>query len=248
VVAGWAPALATPAGFDHGYESCAVVLRAHVMPGMVSYSMLRDSGAADLQRCLDGFSAVTRADHAAFTERERTAFWINAYNFHALKLVADRMPLASVRSIGLLPGAAFRERFIPIHVLSDKDMTLNDITNHLASASTNPRAFLALCCAAKGCPELRRSPYRADALDSQLHDAAQRFIRDGTKNQVDVPNRVLRLSPVFKWYRTSFEKESTHLGRYLAPYVDSEAYDVLRHAGASMKVEFLELDWSLNGY
>ena len=46
-----------------------------------------------------------------------------------MKLALDHYPIASIRRIGWLPGAAFRERFIPMPGLKGGNVSLDDIEN-----------------------------------------------------------------------------------------------------------------------
>src|SRR4029434_9265868 len=133
---------------------------------------------------------------------QRIAFWINAYNAFTLRLILDHYPIASIRRIGWLPGAAFRERFIPMQGLKGETISLDDIENGtLRSAFREPRIHFALVCAARSCPPLRREAYRGADLDRQLDDQARIFLRDATKNRVDAATRTLYLSSIFKWFR-----------------------------------------------
>ncbi|GIW42735.1 MAG: DUF547 domain-containing protein [Candidatus Binatia bacterium] len=232
--------------FDHEHAAWTAILQRYVSGGWVSYTELRDSGMPDLRRYLASLEAVCREDFDAWTEAEKLAFWINAYNAYTVKLILDHYPVKSIRSIGLLPGAAFRERFIPLQNVRGHLVSLNEIEHEILRREfREPRIHFAIVCASKSCPALRSEAYRASRLDDQLDDAARTFLRDVHKNRFDPVTRTLYLSSIFRWFREDFERAASSLPAFVAPYFDrSTAAEIL---APGVKVEFLDYDWSLNG-
>jgi hypothetical protein len=184
---------------------------------------------------------VSKEEFAGFSREQKLAFWIDAYNAYTVRLILDHYPVSSIRSIGLLPGAAFRSAFIPL--LGEK-LTLNEIEDRLRRMD-EPRIHFAIVCASKSCPELRTEAYRADALDRQLDAAARGFLRDPGKNRWDAASRTLALSSIFKWFRGDFERSGASLLGYVARYLDP-AIRIAVESGP-VRIEFLDYDWSLNG-
>jgi hypothetical protein len=239
-------ALAAPT-FDHGHTAWTGVLKGYVNDGRVAYTALKDGpGERELDAYLALLRDVTPAQYAAFSSREKLAYWINAYNAFTVKRLLMGWPVDSIRQIGLLPGAAFRDRFIAVKLEGREDWSLQDVEETVMERFKEPRALLALSCGARGCPMLRATAYRADALDSQLDDAAQRFIGDLGRNRVDVGRRTVEVSEFFRRHPRAFETPT--LLMFMAPYLDTDAYDAIKHQGASLKVAYAPLDWQLNGY
>ena len=107
-----------------------------------------------------------------------------------------------------------------------------------------PRAHFALVCAALGCPPLRREPYTAEKLDSQLEDQGRLFMATPHKNRVDAEKKTVYLSPVFKWFDKDFLKASGDLLSYVGPYFpQSPAVDL---KAGEYKIVFTDYDWTLN--
>ena len=157
-------------------------------------------------------------------------------------MILDHYPLKSIRSIGLLPLAAFRKSFIP---LLGQELSLNDIENdRLRAELRNPRIHFAIVCASKSCPALRSEAWRADAIDQQLDEATVAFLRDTSRNRWDAPGRTLLLSSIFKWFREDFERAAGSLLAFVARYARPEVAAVLQQG--PVKIEFLDYDWSLN--
>jgi hypothetical protein len=215
--------------FDQRHAAWTVVLQRHVHAGEVDYAALKTSDS-ELENYLRQLASVKREEFDRFSPEEKLAFLINAYNAYAIQEILDQYPIASIRNIGLLPGAAFRSSFIP---LFGKSLSLNEIEDTLRGMG-DPRIHFAIVCASKGCPELRSEAYRGEEVDRQLDDAAQKFIHDRRKNRAE--GSTLHLSSIFKWYRDDFARAASSLEAYLA-----------RYGMRGERIEFLDYDWSLNG-
>lgn len=233
--------------FDHEHAAWTTVLARYVRDGGVDYAGLKRSGGPALDSYLRSLESVCRGHYDSWTNEQKLAFWINAYNAYTVKLILNHYPLTSIRSIGLLPGAAFRESFIPLRSLRGKVLSLNDIEHEILRREfREPRIHFAINCASKSCPELRSEAYRAATLDAQLTQAARGFVQDPTKNRFDAESRTLRLSSIFDWFREDFERSARTLPAFVARYAEPATASALT-SGSTVRVEFLDYDWSLNG-
>jgi hypothetical protein len=236
-------ATAACAPVDHDHGAWTSILGRFVRDGNVAYARLAREGGPLLTPYLASLSAACADDYARWSRAERLAFWINAYNAFTVKLVLDHYPIASIRKIGWLPGAAFRRRFVSMPGLKGGPVSLDDIENGTLRADfREPRIHFALVCASRSCPTLRGEAYRARDLDRQLDDQARAFLADPAKNRYDPATNTLHLSSIFKWFGADFEAEA---GGSVAAYVGR----YLNDAGASapgVRIEFLDYDWSLN--
>lgn len=224
--------LAVAAQFDHAHAAWSLQLGEFVHDGAVDYA-----GWKKEQLALDGYLrqlvVVKKEEFAAFTRPEQTAFLIDAYNAYTVRLILNHFPLGSIRSIGLLPGAAFRRSFIP---LLGEELSLNDLEDRLRERG-DPRIHFALVCASQSCPKLRATAYRATDLEAQLDTAAREFLGDPRKNRFE-PGAA-HLSSIFKWYGDDFSKAAGSLAAYLGRYTkDPLPKDV--------RIDYLDYDWSLN--
>lgn len=226
---------------DQTHAQWSAILARWVADGRVDYAGLQREGQPALAAYLSTLSGACGPDYERWTRSERIAFWINAYNAFTVRLILDHYPIASIRTIGWLPGAAFRERFIPLEGLKGGTISLDDIENPtLRSTFREPRIHFALVCASRSCPALRSEAYRGTDLERQLDDQARVFLHDPTKNRVDPATRTLYLSSIFKWFRGDFEAAGS-LPAYVAHYLDSGTTQI-----SNYDVEFLDYDWSLN--
>jgi len=234
------------APFDHDHAAWTRVLEQYAPSGSVDYAGLKRTAPADFSDYLRSLASVRRAEYAAWTRDQQLAFWINAYNAWTVQLILDHYPLKSIRSIGLLPGAAFRKDFIPLERLQGDTLSLGDIEHDILRGQFEaPRIHFAIVCASKSCPVLRKEAYRAADLDAQLQDAARTFIRDTSRNRFDADTRTLWLSSIFDWFGADFVRDGMTLQEVYASHVGAEAAAAVR--AGPVQVEFLDYDWSLNG-
>ncbi|OGQ12248.1 MAG: hypothetical protein A2138_17125 [Deltaproteobacteria bacterium RBG_16_71_12] len=235
------------AAFDHQHGAWQAILAGYVRHGVVDYAGLKRAGQAVLAGYLRSLESACRESYDHWTREQKLAFWINAYNAYTVRLILDHHPVASIRSIGFLPGAAFRERFIPLHSLRDRPLSLDDIEHEiLRKELREPRIHFAIVCASKSCPALAGEAYRAATLDQQLDQAARAFLADPSKNRFDAATRTLHLSAIFDWFREDFERSAKTLPAYVARYAEPRTAASLS-SGGSVRIEFLAYDWSLNG-
>src|SRR5262245_36545442 len=130
---------------DQTHAQWSAILGRWVRNGLVDYAGVQREGQARLAAYLSTLSSTCGADYERWTRAQRIAFWINAYNAFTVRLILDHYPIASIRTIGWLPGAAFRQRFIPLQGLKGGTISLDEIENGtLRSAFREPRIHFAL--------------------------------------------------------------------------------------------------------
>ena len=152
---------------DPTHAAWSALLERWVVDGGVDYAGWKSADQATLNEYLATLSATCAADYERWSPQERIAFWLNAYNAYTIRLILDHYPIGSIRQIGWLPLAAFRERFIPMDGLKGGTISLDDIENGtLRSDFREPRIHFALVCASRSCPPLRSDAYRGADLDA----------------------------------------------------------------------------------
>lgn len=229
--------------------------------GMVDYRGLKANRAK-----LDSFAASAGAlDPKAFedwSDEQKIAFWINAYNGFTLIAIIDNYPIKST-FLGrrLYPGNSIRQidgvwDELKFRIMG-REMTLDEIEHeNLRRLFNEPRIHVALVCAAMGCPPLRNEPFTGERLDAQLDDQTRRFLGNPSKFGIDRGNKQVYFSSIFKWFGEDFGKSygtnsivsgnetekavlnyiSTYLEEKDRRYIAAEEYDI----------EYLSYDWSLN--
>jgi len=215
----------------------AALLSKYVSGSSVDYSGLKtEEGSLDAY-----LDILAGADPEALPEKDRLAYYINAYNAWTLKLILDNYPVASIKDIGPFWSSPWKIEFARI---GDKKVSLDYIENEaLRPQFKDPRIHFAINCASKSCPPLRNEPYVGGRIDAQLDDAAGRFINDGKSNYLK--EKTLYLSKVFDWYSEDFGGEDGALA-FIRKYAQGDL--ALRLATSEKpEIAYLDYDWSLNG-
>ena len=181
------------------------------------------------------------------SRKEQLAFWINAYNAYTIKLIVDRMPLNSIRDIGLGLPVLFGPWSIEMANVGGRVYTLNEIEHDIIrDRFSDPRIHFALVCASRSCPELRKEAYEGPVLEAQLEEDSRRFVNDITRNSFEPSTRTAFLSRIFDWYASDFEKKAGDVRKFVAAYVTGEEARRLLQDPES-DIDYLTYDWSLNG-
>ncbi|RME34276.1 MAG: DUF547 domain-containing protein [Gammaproteobacteria bacterium] len=216
------------------------LLQAHVHPGTlqgvhlnrVDYSALRrDPDFTAAIATLEGFDPKQLSGR-----KERLAFWINAYNLLAMKVVLDHWPVASIKEVGNFLFPVWKR---DAGKVGGKAVTLDGIENEVLRPLGEPRVHMAIVCASIGCPDLRREPYTAAALDGQLDDQARAYLANPDKG-LRLEAGVAHVSKIFDWFDQDFDKVGgvpAFLARYAPHWPDP-----------APRIEAdIPYNWSLNG-
>lgn len=162
----------------------------------VDYAGLKSSGELD---AVAAQLSVYPLEKLA-TREEKLAFYINAYNVLAMKMVVDNLPLASIRDVGSLVSPVWKK---PAGTLGGKAVTLNGLEHKVLRPMGEPRIHFAIVCASVSCPDLRTEPYTADRLHEQLDAQVQAFLANPAKGlREDREN--IRVSRIFDWFKQDF--------------------------------------------
>ncbi len=237
--------------FASDYSSWQKFLDDNLKDGLVNYSVVKENSVL-FQEVVSQLEKVKKEEYDRWSKDEKKAFWINAYNIEAVKLVLDHYPLKRSLGIQALRYPANSIQQIPdvwnqdALTIFGKKVSLNYIENEiLRKEFQDPRIHFAIVCASLGCPVLHDEPYVAKQLDSQLNEAVAKFMQDHKKFNYDAGNNTFYLSPIFKWFKEDFsssggEKAGGSIA-FIKKYIPQE-----RNLPDSGKIQWLDYDWSLN--
>lgn len=230
------PAVAISQTVDH--SRYAGVLKRHVRNGLVDYEALK-ANRAPLDKYLEKMGAV---DPDTLSRNGQLAFYINLYNAATLQLIIDHYPIESIKDIGSIFSSPWKARFVQ---LNGRLVSLDHIEHEIIRPRfQEPRVHFALNCSAMSCPPLRGEPYTANTLEEELARATTEFINDG-KNNFFV-GRVLYVSKIFDWFSEDFPDDLPHWLKRYARGTLFESLDDTDNNGGSLRVDYLDYDWSLN--
>jgi hypothetical protein len=202
----------------------------------VDYAALR--GSPDWQALVASLAA---SDPARLGSRaERLAFWIDAYNVLAIDVVRRHYPVAGIREIGSFLSPVWKK---PAGTIGGRSYSLDAIEHEILRPLGEPRIHGAIVCASLSCPPLRREPYRAAELEAQLDDNVRRWLADPRKGlRVEREGETVHLSPIFDWFEQDFGDVLDFVARHAG--ADEAAW--IRAHRATLRVRWLDYDWSLN--
>ena len=219
------------------HETWTTLLTKHVDDeGFVDYQgMIKDKVQLNLYTQLLSDNSPAES----WSEAERLAYWINAYNAFTVKLIVDNYPLESIKdlnpvlSIPTVRSIWTKEWF----QIGGADMSLDQIEHKIIRKEfEEPRIHFAVNCASFSCPPLRAEAYTATKLDLQLEEQAKLFINDAVRNEI--AENSIKVSKIFNWFGGDFKKGQT-LIEFINKYSDVKVDD-------NAKIRFMSYDWSLN--
>lgn len=202
---------------------------------LVDYSAWKaDSDAMDkLQNYVQSLAFQEDSTTGSYTNEERLAIYINAYNALTISTILEEYPVESIMQI---PGA-FDE---PRHHLGNLVVSLDQI-EEMAGDNGGYRVHAALVCAARSCPPFRKEAFIGERINEQLNDQMRQWLADPKLNRFEKDN--IWLSSIFKWYSNDFEKEEGGLIGVLKKYGPDlpESYFV-----SPPEIKYLDYNWGLN--
>ncbi len=176
---------------------------------------------------------------AHWTEAERLAYWINAYNAFTVQLILRNYPVKSIEDIGPKLAVPFINSVwdIPFIGIEGHTLTLNNIEHDiLRKEFDEPRIHFAINCASNSCPPLLHEAYTPEKLEAQLEAQAFRYLLDPRHNVLKETS--VELSKIFFWFGGDFKKEGS-----LIDFLNRYAPTPIR---ADASVSYRTYDWNLN--
>ena len=229
---------------------------------MVNYKQLK-AQAEPLDAFVGALAGLGPDRYETWGEKDKIAFWLNAYNGLTLKVIIDNYPIkASFWRSRIYPKNSIRQIAgvwdeITFNVMGRK-LTLEHIEHKILRVKFNdPRIHMAMVCAAMGCPPLRNEPYVGAKLDEQLNGQAGHFLANSAKFNIDRREGRLYISPIFKWFVEDFvksygsqanigghDRQESAVLNFIASYLpEADKNYVL---GGKYDIKYLKYDWSLN--
>lgn len=118
---GETPSVSSPAVFDHNHATWTTLLQKHVAvrgrATTVNYKDIKND-PKDLNAYLKSVQLVTKHQFDSFSQNEKLAFLINAYNAFTVKLIVDHYPVKSIKDIGSILTSAWKIKFFTLLISS----------------------------------------------------------------------------------------------------------------------------------
>lgn len=202
----------------------------NVKLALVDYRALKENGKLEAAyQQLSNFPVKSLNNKS-----EKLAFYINAYNILALKMVLDHWPIDSIKDVGNLISPVWGKSAGEI---DGKAVSLDEIENKTLRPMGEPRIHFAIVCASVSCPDLRNSPYTASNLNVQLNEQVQQFLSNAEKG-LRINNNSIQISRIFDWFEKDFKPVGgveAFIRRYRADLPQIPLKDDINY------------DWNVNG-
>ncbi|MBX2847719.1 MAG: DUF547 domain-containing protein [Acidiferrobacterales bacterium] len=196
----------------------------------------------DKQKLSAYLDYLQRMEPRQLSADEQMAYWINMYNATTVLVIVDQEAgLSSIRQIrsSFLSRGPWKLKLLTI---ARQELSLDDIEHGiLRPIWRDPRIHYAVNCASIGCPNLLKTAFTGDNLESLLEQAAKDYINH--PRGVSVDGESLRLSSIFDWYAEDFGSGFSELLEHLQKYAESPLKESLQEFTSAD----YDYDWDLNG-
>lgn len=167
------------------------------------------------------------------SQKEKLAFWINAYNIAAIKIVVDNYPVKSIRDIGGIFTSVWKKDAIKI---GGENYSLHYIEHKILRKMNEPRIHFAIVCASISCPDILNSAYNANELENQLDTQVAAFLQNKKKGFRIDNDGTMYISSIFKWFKEDFGGE-VGIRQFLQKYYQDDF---------SGDLKYMSYNWNLN--
>jgi hypothetical protein len=176
---------------------------------------------------------------------EETAFWINAYNIGAIKMIMDHYPVDSIRSpkINWLKNPWNKK----ILTIGNQTYSLGQIEHEiLIGRYGDPMIHFAIVCASLSCPDLSPQVYEAPRLRDQLERQARQFLQNDKKGlRIRREQGKVFFSKIFKFDKKSFPNGAKDAIPLITGFIEKEEDRAYLRSG-DYEIKYLDYSWDLN--
>lgn len=176
---------------------------------------------------------------------EEIAFWINAYNIGAIKMIMDHYPVDSIRStkINWLKNPWNKK----ILTIGNQTYSPGQIEHEiLIGRYGDPMIHFAIVCASLSCPDLSPQVYEASRLRDQLERQARQFLQNDKKGlRIRREQGKVFFSKIFKFDKKSFPNGAKDAIPLITRFIEKEDDREYLRSG-DYKIKYLDYNWDLN--
>lgn len=204
--------------------------------GYIGFDYAATLNSRDFDKLVAGLASFSTGQLGG--REEVMAFWINAYNIFAVKLVRENFPIICIKDVGSFISPVWDK---PAGKVGGKIYSLNDIEHKILRPMNEPAIHFAIVCASVSCPDLWPKAYTASALKDQLKSQINRFLENREKGmRVDREKKTVYLSMIFDWYEDDFKEAGGSIG-----FLNSERSGS-RNIPPDYAIKYLPYNWDLN--
>jgi hypothetical protein len=179
------------------------------------------------------------------SKEEEIAFWLNAYNIGAIKIIIDHYPVDSIRStkINWLKNPWNKK----ILTIGNETYSLGQIEHDiLIGKYGEPLIHFAIVCASLSCPDLSTQVYEGSRLREQLERQARQFLQSEKKGlRIHREQGKVFFSKIFKFDKKTFPNGVRDAISLITRFIDKEEDREYLRSG-DYKIKHLDYNWDLN--
>ncbi len=174
---------------------------------------------------------LIKEDPNTYSEDDKKAFWINAYNFLTIDLITREKEQNSIKNLGGIFTSVWKKHQWTIN---NKNYTLHHIEHNILRLTGDARIHFAINCASVSCPDLRTESYRSKTLNIQLDEQVNKALSNSGKG-LKIKNDTVYINKIFNWFDADFKNGD--IKSWLQDYVALPQNATIR---------YLDYNWSLN--
>ena len=214
----------------------------------------KDQELTSLLGLIERKMAVTNLSH--LTPQKRASFYINAYNYTAIRLVHKGYIDSTGKKItsfldlskGPNPLEIIYREVLPLHhgIVSLEDLENKMIKGHFefqrnsqesSRGLLDARFHLILSNTSISRPSLLNEAFRAEKLEEQIDFIVKAAFQD-RERIATIKEDTLYLSRLFKWYKEDFEADKNSIAEFVSHYAPE--------LGSFKRVKYLNYSYDIN--
>jgi hypothetical protein len=212
------------------FNKSEAFFKKYVHDGKVAYKSIKANNV-EIQSL---YTDIETMNLASADEKQKKAFYANAYNLIVIYQVAKYYPLKSP-----LDQSGFFDKVK--HKVAREPMTLNFLEiKKLILTYKDPRIHFALACAAKSCPPLANFAFMPDIMDEQLTTRTKLALNNKDWLIVKPAEKKVLLSKIFDWYNKDFTMNGENS---VIDFVNKYRNTPI---ASNYTIGYYEYNWSLN--
>jgi len=232
--------------FAQSHQLFSDILSRNVKSGLVNYEELKND-----ERFEKYLTQLSNTNPEKLSQKEKLAFWINAYNAFTIKIIVENYPVESITNLNtggkiigfLIDKTVWDKKFISIN---GKKYSLGDIEHKILRKMNEPRIHFSIVCASISCPKLRNEAFEADKIEVQLKSQTVKFINDKERNYFDIKNKEAFLSKIFSWFSADFGESDENILKFIALYLPENISSDINNNLDKWVVSYKDYNWNLN--
>lgn len=210
------------------------ILKTYIKNGRVDYERLRHDG-----EIMTLISQIENEDISGYSNKEKFAFWLNAYNLLVLKSVLEKLDKDPNWNGNTSFFRKLKFFVIEKHKVAGRKVSLLSLENKiLRKEFKDPRIHFAINCGSVSCPFLPPGLFTGENLEDYLEHLTSEFI-NSDEVTFDLGRGILEVSQIFKMYKKDFQGEEgikQFIKRYRRDIPNIE----------KLRIKYKPYDWKLN--